>query len=159
MTTLILRNLNDTKKLGLCISKVLRPGDTVLLSGDLGAGKTTLTRFLARGLGIDEREVTSPTFNIIHEYLRGRLPVIHADLYRLGENAGILDTGIEDYLTGDFVLILEWAEFLSRPLTDEYLRIDIKLANDIRTATFKTRGGTWQKRLRKIENCFEKGEI
>lgn len=154
MTTLLLRNLDDTRKLGLCISKVLRPGDILLLSGDLGAGKTTLTRFLARGLGIDEREVTSPTFNIIHEYLNGRLPVIHADIYRLGENAGILDTGIEDYLTGDFVLILEWAEFLPEPLTDENLQIDIKMQNDTRRATLKARGGNWKERLLKIENCF-----
>ena len=158
MNSLILESLEDTRKLGTCIARELRTGDTILLSGDLGAGKTTLTRFIAQGLGIDEREVTSPTFSIIHEYPGGRLPVIHADLYRLGKNADILDTGIEEYLAGDFILIIEWADFLSEPLADEFLAIHLAIQDNARTALLEG-SSSWLKRIRKIERCFPKEDL
>jgi len=151
-----LNTLDDTKTLGLCLSEIVSPGDIILLSGDLGAGKTTLTRFLAQGLGIDEREVTSPTFNIIHEYLHGEIPLIHTDLYRLGEKADILDTGMEEYLDGDYLLVVEWADFLSEPLSDDYLEIHLTIEDSMRIAKMDFKGQSWIKRVKGMENCLEK---
>jgi len=158
VTIFQLKGIEDTKRLALCISKVVRPGDVILLSGDLGAGKTTLTRFLAQGLGIDQREVTSPTFNLIHEYLDGDLPLIHADLYRLGEGSDIFDMGLEDYLNNENILIVEWSNFLSGPISSEFLEIRLAIEESERTAIIDSKGSGWIERIRKIEGCFEKGE-
>ena len=96
----------------------LQAGDVLLLDGDLGAGKTSFTKGLAKGLGITDY-VKSPTFTIIREYRHGRLPLYHMDLYRL-ENGGAEDLGLEEYFEGDGVSVVEWPDFqgLSEPETD-----------------------------------------
>jgi len=91
----------------------IRPGDVVLLSGSLGAGKTAFVRGLAVGLGIDPGEVSSPTFTLIHEYRGGRLVLYHADLYRLG-SAASEDLGLEEAGARTGVLAIEWPERLAR---------------------------------------------
>jgi len=157
VTKLHLESLEDTGKLAACIAKVLKPGDLLLLSGDLGAGKTTFTRFLARELGIEERQVTSPTFSLVHEYMGGKIPLIHADIYRLGENADIVDTGIDEYLGEEGVLVLEWANFLSHPLQDEFLEIRLMVDADYdesRTVIIEPVGKDWQERISKIRDCL-----
>jgi tRNA threonylcarbamoyladenosine biosynthesis protein TsaE len=93
----------------------LVPGDVVLLSGDLGAGKTTFVRGLAAGLGIDADQVTSPTFTLVHEYRGGRLTLYHADLYRL-DKAATADLGLEELGVSDGVLAIEWPERLMHAL-------------------------------------------
>ena len=162
MTKLHLESLEDTGKLATCIAEVLKPGDLLLLSGDLGAGKTTFTRFLARELGIEERQVTSPTFSLVHEYMGGKIPLIHADIYRLGENADIVDTGIDEYLRGEGVLVLEWANFLSHPLQDEFLEIRLMIDADYdesRTIILEPVGKDWQERMSRIRDCLPLGSI
>lgn len=96
----------------------LQAGDVLLLDGDLGAGKTSFTKGLAKGLGIMDY-VKSPTFTIIREYRHGRLPLYHMDLYRL-EDGGAEDLGLEEYFEGDGVSVVEWPDFLglSEPETD-----------------------------------------
>ena len=115
----------ETEELGAQLAARLRPGDVVAYTGDLGAGKTAFTRGIARGLGIPER-VTSPTFTIVNEYEGGRLPLLHFDLYRLGDPEELFDIGWEDYLARGGVCAVEWSENVAGALEDEPIRVDIR---------------------------------
>lgn len=106
---------SDTRKNAAGFAASLKAGDVVLLSGDLGAGKTAFVRGLAEGLGIDPGDVTSPTFTLVHEYRGGRLPLIHVDLYRL-DKADLDEIGLDSDLAARGVTAVEWAERLERPL-------------------------------------------
>lgn len=99
----------QTEALGEALGKVLRPGTVVAYTGDLGAGKTAFTRGLAKGLGASE-PVTSPTYTIVNEYLSGRIPLFHFDMYRLRSSEDLFDIGWEDYLERGGVCALEWSE-------------------------------------------------
>ena len=105
----------ETQAIARELSATLRAGDVVLLSGDLGAGKTTFVRGLAEGLGIDPREVSSPTFTLVHEYRGHGLTLYHADLYRL-ERAATDDLGLEEIGVKDGVLAIEWPDRLTHEL-------------------------------------------
>jgi len=105
----------QTRAIAAALAPSLRPGGVVLLSGDLGAGKTAFTRGLAEGLGIDPDEVTSPTFTLVHEYRGGRLPLIHVDLYRL-DRAELDEIGLDQDLAATGVTAVEWSERLTRPI-------------------------------------------
>jgi tRNA threonylcarbamoyladenosine biosynthesis protein TsaE len=105
----------ETAAMGRDLAQSLRAGDTVLLRGELGAGKTAFVRGLAEGLGIPAEDVSSPTFTLIQEYRGGRLPLFHVDLYRLDDPREIDDLGLEE-IAADGVLAIEWAEKLPRPL-------------------------------------------
>ena len=113
--THVTRSEDETIALARELAAGLGPGAVVLLSGDLGAGKTAFVRGLALGLGIDPEEVSSPTFTLVHEYRGGRLTLYHADLYRLG-GAATDDLGLEEMGVRDGVLAVEWAERLTHPL-------------------------------------------
>ncbi len=102
------RSPEETEAAGRELAGWLRPGDVVLLEGELGAGKTVMARGIVRGLGSADH-VSSPTFVLVHEY-RGRAPVAHADLFRIGGPADIEDLGLEEYLDGQFVVLVEWPE-------------------------------------------------
>ena len=99
----------ETLAFGRQLAATLQPGDVLALVGDLGAGKTCLVKGLAAGLGIAQ-VVTSPTFTLIHEYTGGRYPLAHVDLYRLESPAAAVAIGIEDYLGGPGITVIEWAE-------------------------------------------------
>lgn len=99
----------QTEALGEALGKALKPGAVVAYTGDLGAGKTAFTRGLAKGLGASE-PVTSPTYTIVNEYLSGRIPLFHFDMYRLGSSEDLFDIGWEDYLERGGVCALEWSE-------------------------------------------------
>lgn len=109
MASIISHNAEETLKLGRQLAATLRRGDVLALAGDLGAGKTHFAKGLAAGLGV-ETNVTSPTFTLIHEYPGGRLPLFHIDLYRLEEPEEVLAIGLDDYLEGDGVTVIEWAD-------------------------------------------------
>ena len=100
---------DETQALGTKLAKRLQPGDVIAFFGDLGAGKTALTRGIAQGLGITDI-VTSPTYTIVNEYLTGRLPLFHFDMYRLGSSDELFDIGWEDYLARGGVCAVEWSE-------------------------------------------------
>lgn len=103
------------------LGQQVQAGDVLLLDGDLGAGKTTFTKGLAAGLGID-RYIKSPTFTLICEYQDGRLPLYHMDVYRL-EETGASDLGLEEYFDGDGVSVIEWSQFIAEELPSDYLTI------------------------------------
>lgn len=110
----------ETERLGEKLGKILSPGTVIAYRGDLGAGKTAFTRGLARGLGANDR-VTSPTYTIVNEYLGGRCPLFHFDMYRLGSSDELFDIGWEDYLARNGICAVEWSErvtdALEEPLT------------------------------------------
>jgi tRNA threonylcarbamoyladenosine biosynthesis protein TsaE len=103
----------ETRRFAAQLAAELSAGSLILLSGDLGAGKTVFVRGLAEGLGVDPDDVTSPTFTLVHEYA-GRLPLIHVDLYRL-ERAELDEIGLDSELAGRGVTAIEWPERLTRP--------------------------------------------
>jgi tRNA threonylcarbamoyladenosine biosynthesis protein TsaE len=121
-----LPDANATQMLGIDLGKSLVAGSVILLTGDLGSGKTTLVQGLAQGMQIIEA-IVSPTFTIINEYLNGRLPLYHLDLYRLS-NPEVDDLHLESYWSGLEtelgIVAIEWAERLSY-LPDQYLRIEL----------------------------------
>jgi tRNA threonylcarbamoyladenosine biosynthesis protein TsaE len=113
--TRITQSEEETIAVAREFASTLRAGDVVLLSGDLGAGKTAFVRGLAEGLGIDPGDVSSPTFTIVHEYRGGRLTLYHADLYRL-ERTATEDIGLEEMGVEDGVLAIEWPDRLTHAL-------------------------------------------
>ena len=120
----------ETEQLGARLAACLEPGDVIAFRGDLGAGKTAFTRGLARGLGITE-PVTSPTYTIVNEYLEGRLPLFHFDMYRLSCADELFDLGWEDYLTRGGICAVEWSENVIEALEDPiWVRIDRDPAGD-----------------------------
>ena len=120
-----LKSEEDTRALGLSIADAAEAGDVVALIGDLGTGKTALTRYIAEGLGVRET-ISSPTFTIVKEYKSGRLPLYHFDVYRLGSGEELLDIGAEDMLDGDGLCVIEWADIVSDVLPEESLVIKIE---------------------------------
>lgn len=123
--TYVTNSPEETEALGQRLAERLQAGDVIAYTGDLGAGKTAFTRGLARGLGISER-VTSPTFTIVNEYLGGRLPLFHFDMYRLGSADELYDIGWEDYLTRGGVCAVEWSEIVADALEEGVIRVDIR---------------------------------
>lgn len=116
---------DEMKALGLELANELEPGDVVALVGNLGTGKTTLSKYIAQGLGVTET-LSSPTFNIVKEYRSGRLPLYHFDVYRLSCGDELVDIGAEDYLYGDGVCLIEWADIVADILPEESIVIRIE---------------------------------
>jgi tRNA threonylcarbamoyladenosine biosynthesis protein TsaE len=143
--------------LAKCISEIINPGDLLLLSGNLGTGKTAFTKALASYLGVDESEVTSPSFTLINEYREGKIPIIHADLYRLGSGVDISDLGIDEYLSEDCLIVVEWAEYMEGDF-DDALWIKFKSTLDgneeQRIISLEAQWQNWESRLREVETCF-----
>jgi tRNA threonylcarbamoyladenosine biosynthesis protein TsaE len=121
-------SLEETSALGRRLATALRPGDVVALSGELGAGKTALVKAIAAAFGF-KQAVTSPTFTIIHEY-KTTPPVFHIDLYRLNTEQEAIDVGIEEYLRGEGVCLVEWAERIGRLLPPRTISIRIEVLSE-----------------------------
>ena len=115
--TYLTNSPEETEKVGAALGKILTPGTVLAYRGDLGAGKTAFTRGLARGLGYAE-PVTSPTYTIVNEYLGGRLPLFHFDMYRLASSDDLWDIGWEDYLERGGIAAAEWSENIEDALED-----------------------------------------
>ena len=105
----IMKDELDTKKFGLELAKKLKQGDIIALIGNLGTGKTTLTKAIAEGLGIIDL-ITSPTFTIVQEYHNGRMPLYHFDVYRINHVQEMYELGYEEYFFGNGVCVIEWAD-------------------------------------------------
>ena len=127
----------ETEKIGEALAKSLQPGTILAYRGDLGAGKTAFTRGLARGLGCKET-VTSPTYTIVNEYLGGRLPLFHFDMYRLASSDDLWDIGWEDYLDREGVCAVEWSENVPEAFDGSEIRVSIeKCADNARKITIE----------------------
>ena len=135
----------DTFALGQALGQMAAPGEIYTLDGDLGTGKTVLTQGLAAGLGITEH-VNSPTFTIVQEYEGGRLPLYHFDVYRIGNVEEMDEIGAEDYLYGDGVCLIEWADLIREILPLNCIRIriekDLEKGFDYRRITIRKEGET-----------------
>ena len=127
---------SETEAVGAALARVLQPGAVIAYRGDLGAGKTAFTRGLARGLGVKEN-VTSPTFTIVNEYLSGRMPLFHFDMYRLGSEDELFDIGWEDYLERGGVCAVEWSENVEDALEDFILVNIEKTGEETRRITIE----------------------
>ena len=121
----------ETEAVGAALGKILKPGTVIAYRGDLGAGKTAFTRGLARGLGSSEM-VTSPTYTIVNEYLGGRMPLFHFDMYRLASSDDLWDIGWEDYLDRNGVCAVEWSENVEDALEDPIIITIHKLGEESR---------------------------
>ena len=138
-----------TEHLAARLASQLRAGDVIALRGDLGAGKTTFVRGLARALGVPPAHVTSPTFTLLHEHAGGRLPLFHWDVYRLPDPAALADLGWDEYLSANGVTVVEWADRIEAALPAE--RLDVFFAeaanaaveNHAREITFIGHGPRW----------------
>lgn len=135
--------VEETTSLGVSLGKLLNPGDIICLTGDLGTGKTHITKGIAKGLSIDEY-ITSPTFTIVNEYDSGRLKLNHFDVYRVSDPDEIYAIGFDDYIFSDSVSIIEWANYIEDILPKEYLHIniekDLNNGEDFRKITLKPYG-------------------
>lgn len=123
-----LSNLKETEEFGFRLGSLLKSGDILCLNGDLGAGKTTMTKSIGLGLGVDEY-ITSPTFTLINEY-KGKIPVYHFDVYRLENVHELYDLGFDEYFYGKGVCIIEWADKIDKMIPKERIVIDIEKGND-----------------------------
>lgn len=122
------RNLKETQKLGKKFAKMIRGGDIILLNGDLGAGKTTFTKYVAKALGVKD-EVTSPTFTIMKEYQGKRLRLLHFDMYRLEDADESTGFGFDEYVKNrdyNVVIFIEWSERVKSMLDGNYIVVDIR---------------------------------
>jgi len=106
---IFIKNEDETKKFGVALANEIKAGDVIALVGDLGTGKTALTKYIAGALGVNE-DVTSPTFTIIKEYKSGRLPLYHFDVYRISGEEEMNELGYQEYFYGDGVCVVEWAD-------------------------------------------------
>ena len=143
----ITNTAEETRSLAQKLGRNIEDSFLITLSGELGAGKTTFTQGLAKGLEIT-RNVTSPTFTLMKNY-KGRLPLYHIDAYRLEDIDQ--DLGFEEYIDGDGVCVIEWANFIENVLPDEYLNIDLTINDDdSRTIIFRARGSKYEEVLDKL---------
>ena len=126
----IMKNEQDTENFGRRLAKLLRPGDVVGLIGDLGTGKTALTKAVAAGLGVREM-ITSPTFTIVCEYHEGRMPLYHFDVYRVYDPDELFEIGFEEYLFGKGVCLIEWADLVEELLPGNAIRVEISYGREV----------------------------
>ncbi|WP_245772792.1 tRNA (adenosine(37)-N6)-threonylcarbamoyltransferase complex ATPase subunit type 1 TsaE [Lacicoccus alkaliphilus] len=126
------------------------PNIMLLLSGDLGAGKTTFAQFLGGKLGV-KRHITSPTFNIIKSY-KGQLPIHHMDCYRLEDSDE--DLGFDEYFNDDAVVIIEWYTYIEEFLPEEHITVEIKRVNDQRIVTLEGMGSKNERVVKEIYEEF-----
>ena len=148
---IISKSVNDTIRIGKAIAGNLEQGDIICLFGELGSGKTVLTKGVARGLGIEKNKVISPSFVLIREHAHAKLPLYHFDLYRLSLPQDILALGYEEYIYGKGVTVIEWADRLKYLTPPEFLKIELTLkAGSKRLLKFSAAGERYKELLEKI---------
>ena len=134
--TYITNSPAETEAIGAALGNIIQPGTVIAYRGDLGAGKTAFTRGLAKGLGCSEI-VTSPSYTIVNEYLGGRIPLFHFDMYRLRSSDDLFDIGWEDYLDRGGVCAVEWSENVEDAMEDALVITIEKLGEDTRRITLE----------------------
>lgn len=129
MVKIVLKGLKETEEFGKKLGSLLDGGDLLSLTGDLGAGKTTLTKSIGLGLGVSDY-ITSPTFTLINEY-KGRVWLYHFDVYRLEDEEDLLDLGYEDYFYSNGVTIVEWGDKIEDILPEDRININIEKGKEL----------------------------
>lgn len=144
--------VDETQALAGALAPLVRPGDLLLLSGDLGAGKTAFTQGLGRGLGVAE-PITSPTFTLANEYDGARLRVHHLDVYRMESMAEVFDVDLPDLLDDDAVVVIEWGEAIVASVPADYLAVELLLGegDDDRVLQLRGVGRAWAERWAHVE--------
>lgn len=145
---------DDTRAIGAALAPLLRAGDALMLTGELGAGKTTLVRGIAEGLDVEEH-VASPTFTLVREY-SGRLPVAHVDVYRLDRLQDVVDLALDEVADGEAVLVVEWGDAIEELLPPDRLRVELTTvdptgADETRRVALHPLGPTWHERRGDLE--------
>lgn len=140
-------SISETANIGEALGKLLNAGDIICLTGDLGTGKTHITKGIAKGLNITDN-ITSPTFNIVNEYDSGRLKLNHFDVYRVSDPDEIYAIGFDDYIFSDAVSIIEWANYIEEILPNDFLHIyiqkDLSKGENYRKITLTPYGEKYQ---------------
>jgi tRNA threonylcarbamoyladenosine biosynthesis protein TsaE len=149
---LLTASADDTRAVGRAVAGLLRPGDLVSLTGDLGAGKTTLVQGACRGLGVSE-PVVSPTFTLVRQY-RGVHPVHHMDVYRLERLQDVIDLGFDEMLDDGGILFVEWGDAIDSLMPDGYLTIELTLPEegDTRRVRVTGHGPAWGERWERLDH-------
>ena len=149
--TITTSSLDETRRLGERLGRLLKEGDIICLHGELGAGKTSFTQGIAKGMGVAKAFITSPTFVIANEY-KGRLALYHIDLYRLNNIAEIEDIGLSEYLKGEAVTVIEWAEKAEGLLSEDRLSVYLEsLGGDKRRLSFKATGKRYEEIIKGLK--------
>ena len=141
---------DDTRAVGAAIALLLRVHDVMVLTGELGAGKTTLVRGIASGLGASEH-VASPTFTLVREYVTGRIPIAHVDVFRLDRVQDVVDLALDELEDSACVLIVEWGDAVDELLPDDRLRVELTSedpagGSDARRIAITAEGPSWLER-------------
>ena len=146
----------DTRAVGGAVAALLRPGDVVSLTGDLGAGKTTFVQGAARALGVED-PVLSPTFTLVREY-RGRIPIYHLDIYRLDRMQDVLDLGFEELVDRRAIVFVEWGDAIDALLPPEHLQVELTLPADgqERRLSVTWYGRSWAARIEPLALTLER---
>ena len=150
---IVSNSAEETRKIGMKLGKLAASGDVILLVGSLGAGKTCLTQGIARGLSIDEY-TASPSFVLVREY-QGKLPLYHIDLYRLDRIEEVAQLGLDDYLYGNGVCVVEWADKGLTVLPEDHLLIEMQVVSPLkRRLSFMPRGTRYLEMLSKLKSVL-----
>ena len=146
----------DTRSIGTAIAPLLRAGDAIALTGELGAGKTTFVQGVARGLGF-AGAVASPTFTLVREYRTDRLTILHADVYRLDRVQEVLDLGLSEMLDDRSVLLVEWGDAVEALLPGEHLVVELTVPGtaEERAVSIAAVGRSWSGRWERLEQALE----
>jgi len=147
---------DKTREEGEALASMLQPRDTVVLTGDLGAGKTTLVQGIGRGLGVEDH-VASPTFTLVREYT-GRLDIAHVDVYRLERVQDVLDLALDELGGPDRVLLIEWGDAVSDLLREDRLRVELTTEGaeaDTRRIVMTPQGRSWAVRWERLEQVLD----
>ncbi|HSJ50866.1 MAG TPA: tRNA (adenosine(37)-N6)-threonylcarbamoyltransferase complex ATPase subunit type 1 TsaE [Actinomycetota bacterium] len=146
----------DTRGVGAALAPLLRPGDAVALTGELGAGKTTFVQGVARGAGYDG-PVASPTYTLVREYRAGRLRLEHVDLYRLDRVQEVVDLGLHELLEPDGVLLVEWGDVVEALLPPDHLVVELTVPGDDedRRIVLRPLGPGWTARWEWLEQAVD----
>jgi tRNA threonylcarbamoyladenosine biosynthesis protein TsaE len=157
MSTVVARtaSVDGTRDLGAAVASLARPGDVVVLAGDLGAGKTAFVQGFGRALGVQER-ITSPTFTLVHVY-EGRLPIHHLDVYRLDQLNEALDLGLAEMLDEGGVVLIEWGDAILPVLPHDLLEVRLTFGDgdDDRGIHLRPVGPGWSARARALAGALE----
>ncbi|GAC1413846.1 MAG: tRNA (adenosine(37)-N6)-threonylcarbamoyltransferase complex ATPase subunit type 1 TsaE [Actinomycetota bacterium] len=147
------RSVEDTRSIAAAVAGVLAPGDVLALSGDLGAGKTCFVQGACAALGVQER-VTSPSFVLVREY-QGRLPILHIDVYRMGNLQELVDLGYEEFLDPNWVVFIEWGDAVGPLLPADFLQVDVLATlDDDRLMFLIGHGDGWAERIEPLSKAL-----